>query len=110
MREIESKSSCEGNIYSVSPLQLVTAYRFDVIIKYMYAKSIKDNLKTLYYKNIYKEHLRLWNNFKEYDNVNKNTFEDFDNTFKTMINDMSVNGFNENKSNIPVISSRWIVN
>ena len=64
-----------------NPYELITPYRFDLIIKYLYANSIVKNIKSDVYKNFYKEHLRLWNNFREYDNPNKNTFEAFDEDF-----------------------------
>ena len=48
-----------------NPYELITPYRFDLIIKYLYANSIVKNIKSDVYKNFYKEHLRLWNNFRE---------------------------------------------
>ena len=56
-----------------NPIDLLTYKRFDVPIKYMYASNLSSN----FYKNAYKEHLRVWNNFRE-GTPNKNGFEDFD--------------------------------
>jgi hypothetical protein len=64
-----------------NPIDLLTHKRFDVPIKYMYASNLSSN----FYKNAYKEHLRVWNNFRE-GTPNKNGFEDFDNAFKSIIN------------------------
>jgi hypothetical protein len=64
-----------------NPIDLLTYKRFDVPIKYMYASNLSSN----FYKNAYKEHLRVWNNFRE-GTPNKNGFEDFDNAFKSIIN------------------------
>lgn len=60
---------------------LLTHKRFDVVIKYLYAS----NLQSEFYKNAYKEHLRIWNGFHER-NPKKSGFEQFDNAFKSIIN------------------------
>ena len=65
------------------PKDLLTHKRFDVPIKYMYAS----NLFSEYYQNAYKEHLRVWNNFYEGE-PKKSGFEDFDNAFKSIINNV----------------------
>ena len=91
-------------------IDMVTPYRFDVIIKYLYAKSIIEGFKTDYFKEMYKEHLRLWNGFKEYDNPNKNTFESFDNEFKLIINSIQKKGFDPEVSKIPITEDKYIVN
>ena len=65
----------------MNPNDLLTHKRFDVVIKYMYAS----NLSSEFYKNAYKEHLRVWNGFYE-GSPRKRGFEDFDNAFKSIIN------------------------
>jgi hypothetical protein len=92
------------------PIDLLTHTRFDVIIKYMYAKSILEGYNTTIFQNIYKEHLRIWNNFKEYDKPEKNTFEAFDNVFKQLIEEIKCNGFNDTISKIPVVFEKYILN
>ena len=64
-----------------NPNDLLTYKRFDVVVKYMYAS----NLSSEFYKNAYKEHLRVWNGFYE-GSPRKRGFEDFDNAFKSIIN------------------------
>ena len=64
-----------------NPIDLLTHKRFDVVIKYLYAS----NLSSGFFKDAYKEHLGIWNGFTE-DKRKKSTFEDFDNSFKSMIN------------------------
>ena len=68
---------------SRNPIDLLTYKRFDVPIKYMYASNLSSN----FYKNAYKEHLKVWNNFRE-KNPKKNGFDDFDNAFKSIINNI----------------------
>lgn len=93
-----------------NPYELITPYRFDLIIKYLYANSIVKNIKSDVYKNFYKEHLRLWNNFREYDNPNKNTFEAFDEDFHKIINSFKTDGFNPEISEVPILEDKYIVN
>ena len=64
-----------------NPNDLLTHKRFDVVVKYLYAS----NLSSDYYKSIYKEHIRVLNNFYE-GNPRKSGFEDFDLAFKSIIN------------------------
>ena len=45
----------------MNPIDLLTHKRFDVVIKYLYAS----NLSSEFYKNAYKEHLKVWNGFYE---------------------------------------------
>jgi len=66
-----------------NPIDLLTHKRFDVPIKYMYAS----NLSSEFYKNAYKEHLKVWNNFRE-GTPSKNGFADFDNAFKSIIDNI----------------------
>ena len=66
---------------TINPNDLLTHKRFDVVVKYMYAS----NLASEFYKNAYKEHLRIWNGFYE-GSPRKRGFEDFDNAFKSIIN------------------------
>jgi len=90
--------------------QLLTPYRFDVAVKYMYAKSIVEGFKTDYFKDAYKEHLKVWNGFKEYDNPNKTTFEAFDNEFKSIIKSIENKGFDATVSKVPIQDSKYILN
>lgn len=66
-----------------NPIDLLTYKRFDVPIKHMYAS----NLSSDFYKSAYKEHLKVWNNFRE-GTPRKNGFADFDNAFKSIIDNI----------------------
>ena len=94
----------------ITPHKLLTHTRFDVIIKYLYGKSLKWGYNTTFYKEIYKEHLRLWNGFKEYDNQNKNSFESFDEEFKTILKSIKTVGFDSKISKIPTHNGKYILN
>ena len=66
-----------------NPVDLLTHKRLDVVVKYLYAS----NLSSDYYKNIYKEHLDVLNGFYEKD-PRKSGFQDFDDAFKSIINNV----------------------
>ncbi len=83
---------------TVDPNNLITHRRFDVIVKYLYAS----NLSSKYFKNLYKEHLRVWNGFYE-GTPRKRGFEDFDDAFKSIID-------NTVDEPVPVNSDGDIVN
>ena len=68
---------------TINPKDLLTHKRFDIAIKYLYAS----NLSSDYYKKVYREHLDIWNGFYE-KNPRKSGFEDFDNAFKSIINNV----------------------
>jgi hypothetical protein len=88
----------------LSPKKLITNKRFDLIVKYLYTKNYVNKYNTDYYLNMYKEHLRVWNNFIEYDNKNKNNFEIYRETFHNIINDVINDNFDFNKSPIPIFN------
>ena len=94
----------------IKPIELVTHFRFDLVLKYLYAKSILKNYKTNFFKEMYKKHLELWNGFREYDNPEKCTFEAFDNDFKKIIQSMKNDGFNPEISRVPILENKYIVN
>ena len=75
--------------------QLLTPYRFDLVPKFLYAAYREANLKTGFAVDLYKEHLRVWNGFKEYDNPDKNTFEKFKKCFDDIIESMKAKGFDK---------------
>jgi hypothetical protein len=89
--------------FKLKAKELLTTTRFDLIVKYLYAKSYKSGLETDYFLKMYKQHLKIWNNFKEYDNPKKNSFEAFKTIFEELIDDITVNGFDGEKSTIPVV-------
>lgn len=70
-------------IHTKNPYDLLSHKRFDVLIKYMYAS----NLSSEYYRNAYKEHLKVWNKFYEGE-PRKSGFKDFDDAFKSIINNV----------------------
>ena len=62
------------------PHELLTHKRFDVVIKYLYAK----NQSSHYYRKMYKEHLWVWNHLSERDPP-KNGLPQFEKAFRAII-------------------------
>jgi len=81
--------------------QLLTPYRFDFMAKYIYADHRVRGIKSKWAENIYKEHLRVWNNFYERE-PRKESFEDFKNAFDELIDSIGSKGYNADKGLIPI--------
>jgi glycosyltransferase involved in cell wall biosynthesis/SAM-dependent methyltransferase len=94
----------------VSPLELLSPLRFDVVVKYLYAQSLINNYSTQYFRDLYKEHLRVWNGFVEVNNPAKNSFEAFDNDFKNLIMSLQTVGFDSGTSLIPLVDGNCMIN
>ena len=88
---------------------LLTPYRFDLVPKFLYAAYREAKLNTDFAVDIYKEHLRVWNGFKEYDNPDKNTFEKFKECFDNLIDSMRKSGFDKNYS-VPTTPEGHLLN
>jgi|TARA_R110001592_G_scaffold363338_1_gene684354 hypothetical protein len=97
-------------VKTIDSKELIRHTRFDLIIKYLYANSMIKNYDTDFFRKIYKEHLRLWNGFKEYNNPDKNSFEKFDQYFKDIIESIKTNGFDSNISTVPTQDDFFILN
>ena len=90
--------------------QLFKWNRFDLPIKNLFLKFYDKNINSNFGEEIYKEHLRLWNNFKEYDNPNKNTYNAFKNDFINIFKDIKSNNFNWDQSPIIIDNSKFLLN
>ena len=110
--EPEIRSKKPYNIYHkpLSPRDLFRPNRFDLPMKYLYAKFREQKIKSDFGLIIYKEHLRLWNGFKEYNNPDKNTFEAFKNDFDNILDSIKKDGFDGNKSQIIINSDNMLLN
>jgi hypothetical protein len=83
--------------------------RYDIVIKYLYARSIEDNINTDLFREIYSEHLRVWNNFFE-SQPRKNSFDDYNDAFLKMLNDIKLDNFDWSKSPIPINNYNYPLN
>jgi len=97
-------------LYNIPSSNLISHTRFDVIIKFLFARSVLTGYKTSFYRDMYREHLRVWNGFEEYNNLNKNSYEKYEECFLNLINDIGSSGFDKKISTIPVVDRKYILN
>lgn len=91
------------------PYELIKPQRFDLMAKYIYAKLREINAKTDWGTEIYKEHLRVFNNFYECD-PKKNCFQDFRQSFDQLLDTIKFDQFDSNISTIPVSPTNILIN
>lgn len=85
-----------------NPIDLVKHTRFDLMFKYLYLKYKDMNTNTSYFEEMYKHHIKIWNNFTEFDNPNKNSYHKFKEIFNEISESIKKDGFNSKVSSIPV--------
>lgn len=92
------------NIQWVDARQFITPNRIDLIAKIKYVEAYDRNLKTDFFKELYKRNIDACTNgtFSENGNDKKNSFQDFLSTFHQLIEEIKTNGFDASKSIIPV--------
>lgn len=96
--------------YDMPAIFFLTNSRIDIIAKYLYAKYRDINYDTSFALNLYRRHLEVWNGFNEIDNVDKNTFENFVNTFHDILDSVKENGFDNTKDSVPVTEDGRLLN
>lgn len=69
--------------------------RFDLLAKFIYIKFKEKKIKDQFHIELYREHIRTFNNFKEIDN-DKNSENDFLLAFDNLIKNMKEQGYNDN--------------
>ncbi len=87
----------------------ITPRRVDLIIKLLYVMYREAKLQTAYALELYEEHLRVWNGFKEYDNPQKNSLNAFLETFNNIIDSMKKGGFDSTYP-VPISASGDLLN
>jgi len=103
-----------SEIIDTKDLAKICSMRLDVFIKILYTQSILRNDPPMLlekFRSMYREHLYVWNNFREYDinkNLIKSTFEDFDNVFNETILSIKLNDFNKEISYVYIRSINGI--
>jgi hypothetical protein len=80
---------------------ILVKYRYDIVVKYLYAKALEENNNIDLFKNIYKNHLQVWNGFFE-NEPRKVGFDAYNESFKKILNDIKNNNFNWSMSPIPI--------
>ena len=107
-REIRQKK--EYNLIYENEQTFFRWSRFDLPIKKIFLKFYDGKINSNFGEQIYKEHLRVWNNFKEYDNPSKNTYECFRDDFVQIYKDIKSGHFDWNKSPVVVDHAGYLLN
>ena len=104
--EIRNKPKYNLIISKTSANLLMKANRFDIAAKTLYGDNWHRNINTPFCKELYLEHLNVWNNFKEKE-PHKNSPDDFIKSFDETLNSIHENGFDD-KYKIPTINNNAI--
>jgi hypothetical protein len=92
-----------------NPIDLVSAWRFDIMAKYIYAKHRELGVKNDWAKKIYSEHLHVWGNYKE-SWPKKDGLEEYLNAFHAILSSIKNEGFSTKYSVVPIDSRKLISN
>ena len=97
-------------IFEFDAKDLISPNRLDLIYKVVFLRGI--NLKDNFMKNCYLDHIKSFNfgDYLEFGNPNKNSQSKFLSIFKDIDRDISNNGFDINKSVIPLSKDGSILN
>lgn len=97
-------SNTKYEILEIEPKQLISRKRLDIIAKLKYIENIEKCLNCTFYNQLYKRHIEAFSNgtYTECGTESKNTIDKYIETFDELIEDIKNNGFNEQKSLIPV--------
>ena len=89
--------------------KLINPARFDVIIKYLYAKAYMNSFDLKFATDAYKEHLKVWCGFVEGDLTGKDSFEKYLTAFNQLLDSVALDGFDKEKSYLPVGSNGIVI-
>lgn len=101
--EIRNKQRYKKIIPKMAGVDLLNANRFDIAAKTLFGENRFRKINTSFHRELYLEHLNVWNNFHE-KTPSKNNPDDFIISFDKTLNSINLNGFNENYR-IPVINN-----
>ncbi|MHA1941903.1 MAG: glycosyltransferase family 2 protein, partial [Candidatus Hodarchaeales archaeon] len=100
-KEIRSKPKYDKIGPDKTAALYLNANRFDIAAKVLYADSIYNKTNSKFAKELYLEHLKVWNNFHE-KNPAKSSPEEFITSFHKTLDSIDQNGFNKSEA-VPVI-------
>lgn len=103
------KISPEHDTEIVTATQLLTPARFDLMAKVIYAKHRALGCGLSWATYVYREHLRIFNDFNEGDSSGKNNFSDYQQCFDELLDSILSTGFNQNISMLPVGEGAQII-
>jgi len=91
------------NEFYCEPAKLVNYLRFDIPAKFFYAKN--RHVDSSFPTELYRHHLKVWNNCNEITNPRKSNFEAYVEEFDKILESIENTGFNKNTSYVPVYNN-----
>lgn len=86
------KSENNKNPKKINPERLLSGSRIDLIPKILYTKNREEKIKSNFFTDMYLEHIKSFNEFKE---DNKKKEQDFISSFDKLIDSLKKKGFNK---------------
>ena len=101
----------EHTVFKIKVKDLINPKRIDIIIKYYYIKARERGENLELAKEMYSKHIEAFSDgtFQEHGNKEKDSLEKYIEIFDTIIDDFKVNGFNKEKSLIPIGQDKEIL-
>jgi hypothetical protein len=96
-------------IEEIDPYTLLNQNRFDLPAKFTYARFRELGLKSKWGEQLYDEHIRIFNGYHEPDGSGKRGINAFIKAFNTVLDSIKYNGFDEQKSIIPIGTNNTII-
>ena len=93
-------------LYATHPLELLSPLRFDLCAKYFYGKYRKTH--STFPLELYAHHLKVWNNYSEYNNPAKQDLDSFVAAFHKILDSIEEGGFNTDISYLPTLGGRLL--
>lgn len=92
----------EKNIYKkiIDPATLLTASRFDIVLKFIYAEHRENNICSTWHKKLYEAYLCAFNGCIESDNSHKSRLENSTKNFDALLDSIKVNKFIPHPSSV----------
>lgn len=96
----------------INPNELITKERIDIIVKIKMLFNLSGEKNSQFYEEMYIKHIEAFSlgTFNEPGDSKKNSINDYIQEFNELYRDISQNGFDENKSVVPVGRNNVILN
>ena len=96
-------------ILELHPRHLLNPKRFDLTAKYIYGLHRHLNLASGWARELYLEHIRVWNGCNEADGAGKNGAQAFLDSFDRLLDSIRDSGFDDRRSLVPIDRNNLII-
>jgi len=93
-----------------NPKDLLRFNRFDVAAKHLMLRHAQSGYQTTFGLNVYAEHIKVWNGFKEYDNPDKNSLDSYVKEFFKINDSIKEKGYDPELPPVPVNKDGYLLN